>query len=313
MRKTLLIAGLFASTAWASQALAQPSAPEGAAKGGGRVRLCTGLDSGNYHAAGAQIREQGRGRVEVVLQPTQGSLDNLDRLSRGECDAAIVQSDALFVYGRRRPGAASKLEQAQSLYSEYIHFICNPAFGLDKITGLTKEMRVEVGNPGGGTGITWEAFTVADKARYEPVPTDPYTGPRAISRVVAQTPEGTNSRTACMMYVTGLNAPSMREVDDFAKQNPGKLALVNAADSDLPKVKDDHGQPLYEVADIPAGTYPNLQPRGLFGGGKDVRTLTVRATLVVNRDAIERDDQAHQEFLRAVARATPSIRQRVGQ
>ncbi|MCX7336134.1 MAG: TRAP transporter substrate-binding protein, partial [Hyphomicrobiales bacterium] len=60
-------------------------------------RLCTGSESGNYFRAGHMLKSKAGGlKIEVV--PTQGSLDNLDKLSAGQCDGAFVQSDALLVY-----------------------------------------------------------------------------------------------------------------------------------------------------------------------------------------------------------------------
>jgi TRAP-type uncharacterized transport system substrate-binding protein len=41
--------------------------------------------------------------LNVAIVTTQGSLDNLARLEKGECDAAIVQNDAYGVYRKQTP------------------------------------------------------------------------------------------------------------------------------------------------------------------------------------------------------------------
>ena len=299
MHKTLFAALL------ATAALTPPAQAEA-------LRLCTGAESGNYYQAGRDIAARAKGRLDVEVVPTAGSLDNLDRLVSGACDAAVVQSDALYVYARRKPGTRLALEQSADLYEEKLHLICNKEAGLSKVTKLVPTQRVAIGAPGGGTNITWEAFRLADKKRYEAIPTDPYGGARALSRIGTMASEGT-SRATCMAYVTGLRAPSMQEADEWAKNNPGKIVLVPADDSDLPGVKDDFGKPLYTRTAIPAGTYPNLQPKGFFGGSDEVPTLGVRAALVTSTAFIEAKSEAYDRFLSAVGQATPSIRQRVGQ
>jgi TRAP-type uncharacterized transport system substrate-binding protein len=63
-------------------------------------KLCTGRDDGNYFKAGHELRKRA-GNVEVLT--SQGSLENLDRLVKGECQGAFVQSDALLVYSAPEP------------------------------------------------------------------------------------------------------------------------------------------------------------------------------------------------------------------
>lgn len=303
MHKALFTAALLATTA----ALTPPVSAQPAA-----LRLCTGAETGNYYQAGRDIAARAKGRLDVEVIPTAGSLDNLDRLAAGACDAAVVQSDALYVYARRRPGSRLALEQSADLYEEKLHLICNREAGLSKVTKLAPTQRVAIGAPGGGTNITWDAFRLADKKRYEPIPTDPHGGARALSRIGTQAADGT-SRATCMAYVTGLRAPSMQEADEWAKANPGKVVLTPADDSDLPGVKDDFGKPLYTRTAIPGGTYRNLQPKGFFGGSEEVPTLGVRAALVTATAFIEAKPDAYDRFLSAVGQAAPSIRQRVGQ
>src|SRR4051812_23829970 len=66
------------------------------------VKLCTGKTTGNYYKAGTLVKQQ-LSSVEIIA--TNGSMDNLQRLARGECDAAIAQSDAVFVYENQHPDA----------------------------------------------------------------------------------------------------------------------------------------------------------------------------------------------------------------
>jgi hypothetical protein len=62
---------------------------------------------------------------------------------------AIVQADAYNLYMKRNAQSALTLERGRVLYPEYVHFICNTAAGLSKITGLQKTQTVLVGPASG--------------------------------------------------------------------------------------------------------------------------------------------------------------------
>lgn len=279
------------------------------AQGASEIRLCTGSKAGNYHFGGGQIREQAKGTLDVVLVPgtegREGSIDNLEKLQRNECDAAFTQSDAFGVFSKQHPDLQLNFEEAEShLYHEVLHLICNTDYGLSKITGLKKPERVLVGPDGGGTSTTWDALVLSDKKTYGEISTSPTSGIRAVSQVA-----GNVNNAACMMYVAGLRAPSMMEVNEYAKTHP-KLALVGTADSDLLKIKDSRGNSVYTKFTIPDGVYKALQP-GTFSGAVD--SVAVDAKVVVNNAYIDAHPKDYEKFLTFVARATNAIRSRVGQ
>jgi TRAP-type uncharacterized transport system substrate-binding protein len=269
------------------------------------IKLCTGPEGGNYDFAGIQIKRQGQGVVNVRLPSngTKGSLDNLELLASGACDAAIVQSDAYGVYMKQHQGASLNLERGRVLYPEYAHLICNKEAGLSKITGLKKGMTVLTGPNGGGAGVTWDSFKLADPKRYGEIATLPIGGKRGLGLV----DEGKDA--TCLLYVAGLNATSMQEADDFAEKS-GHLTLVPTNDSDLPGVKDPKGRPVYETAEIPAGTYPHaFQTRHLTGSS--VGAVSVQAIVVGNVPFIEANEKTYDGFLTAVNKAMPAILEHV--
>lgn len=272
------------------------------------VRFCTGPQGGNYEFSGIEIARQMQGApTRVTVFNTKGSLDNLARLdSSGDdgCDAAIVQSDALAVYMKANPRSTLSIERGRSMYREYVHLICNTAVGLSKITKLNDKTVVLVGSNGGGSAVTWESFTLADKKRYGIVPTRPVGGLRAASMVQ----EGTEA--ACMLQVIGLKAPAINEVNQLAATSGDRLALVPADDSDMPSVKDPKGKPMYIATDIPGGTYPAMQ-HGTFS--TSVGTIAVEALFVTRSAWIDDHESDYQNLLRGVNRAMPAILQRVGQ
>lgn len=268
------------------------------------VRLCTGSHDGNYEFAGIQVARQAKGSLNIAIVNTQGSLDNLARLDKGECDAAIVQSDAYGVYRKQNSQSALNIEKSRALYPEYLHFICNSQAKISKITQLGKNQTILVGPPGGGTSTTWESFKLADPKRYEVIPTLPIGGLRAVNLVQ----EG--SEAACMLFVTGLRSDQINMANQVALNSNGRLALIAADDSDLPKLKDPKGVPIYTRATIPGGTYPGgLQPSSFLGSSVD--TITVDAVFVTNTAFIDANEQSYNALLRAVNNAIPAIKNKV--
>ncbi len=277
----------------AANAVERPSPPQ--------IKLCTGPSGGNYDFSGIQIKRQGEGLVEVRLPKdgTKGSMDNLELLAAGTCDAAIVQSDAYGVYMKQHQGAVLNLERGRVLYPEHVQLICNRAVGLSKITGLKRGMTVLTGPNGGGAGVTWDSFRLADPKTYGDVSTLPIGGKRALGIV----DEGTEA--TCLLYVAGLASQTMTDADAFAETS-GHLVLVPTNDSDLPKLRDPKGKPVYETSEIPSGTYPRaFQTRSLTGSS--VSDLVVSAILVANVPFIEANEAAYDKFLTAVNRAMPAI------
>lgn len=266
------------------------------------VNFCTGVRDGNYDFVGVEIAKQATGKLHGKLINTKGSMENLSKLDVEECDVAIVQSDAFVLYSKQNPRSGLNVERGRTLYSEYVHFICNNNARLSKITGLDKTQTVLIGDPDSGSAVTWESFKLADPERYGVIPTRPVGGTRAANSVQ----DGTDA--SCMFAVFGLKAPTIMDIDLLAGTSGDKIRLINAADSDLPKIKDSKGRPLYVINDIPGKTYPHLQ-HGFFGSS--VPTLTVEAILVANTKWVEKEKDAYERLLKAVNAAMPTINNRV--
>jgi TRAP transporter TAXI family solute receptor len=273
------------------------------------LNLCTGVPGGNYAYAGTLIAQNAKGSsLHVVTHATNGSMQNLDLLTNGKtlpdphCDAAIVQSDAIGVFEKSNPEAAAKIEQDAPLYDEYLHFICNTAAGIGKITQLTPKNTIAVGNAGGGTWTTWQSFVQADPKRYKDIPTSPLSGMRAANQVLRGDP------VTCMLFVTGLRAAAIMEANQLGLANKGTLGLVATDDSDVRALKLGKDK-VYKEATFPSGTYPGLQPKSLFGSSVD--TLSVRAMIVANSDWVDANQSAFETFLQAVNRALPAIKRKV--
>src|SRR3954470_8711526 len=100
------------------------------------MKICSGPDGGNYQRAAREVVNQGKDRIDFTIVDSKGSVDNLDKLASGECDAAPVQNDAFRVYKQKYQKDAGNLERAGPLYREYVHLICNRKNGISRVTDL---------------------------------------------------------------------------------------------------------------------------------------------------------------------------------
>jgi len=259
-------------------------------------KLCTGNAKLNYYAAGQHLKRHAKD-IEVV--ESKGSLDNLDKVTAGECDGAFVQSDALLVYSQRNAKAISALQRAGVLYQEQANLLCNrKAYTSSRMVDLNSNYTVAIGPEGSGANTTWAAFVAADKARYGKVRTSDLTGTLALSAV------NDGSEVQCALIITALNAPFLKSE---APQYASGVVLVATDDRDMTKnAKDNRGNPVYTYGEIPAGTYKGIQPSGMFGS-KAVDTIQLDAVFVANREWIAAHQGDFEKIVDGLAKAKPDI------
>jgi uncharacterized protein len=284
--KTLLLAGaglLLSSTAYAEDS----------------INVCSGKPEGNYNFAVEAIKQQAQGSgLTINNVNTKGSWENLQKLASGECDAAIVQSDAYGVWNSQKGAAALNLDRVDVLYPEYVHLFCNRQSGIDAATDLAgnKDVTVAIGENGSGSAVTWAAMGLEDDS-YAKVSTLPLGGKVALVKVKA----GTDVQ--CAVYVGGLNSGYMKEVDKYGQD----IALIDFDDKDFNDAEDPKGNDVYEFVEINQGTYPGIQ-----GGWSDIDTITVQATLVLNTSWIEQHSDGYEQFIDFQLKAQPAIKTKVG-
>ena len=106
-----------------------------------KMALCSARPDSVYYFAAETIaqslREPG---LEVEVIETSGSVDNLKRMARGECDAAMAQRNALMVFASANVSRRLKVAVPIDLYEELLHLICRRESGIDDVGDL-------LGNP----------------------------------------------------------------------------------------------------------------------------------------------------------------------
>lgn len=271
MKKTLMGAVLVAATMFGAGAvMAQDAKPT--------LKFCTGAKGGNYDFTGQVLQSELSGAIDVVLVPTAGSYENLQKIAAGDCDAGISQSDAIYLYNKEFANALN-VYTLDSLYSEYFHLLCNRHSGVENFSDLNSKTIVFSGGRGSGADVTLRGLIRADIEEgggdYKDVPIRNEGGAAALVKL-------NGGQAACMAYTGAPGSQIMRDAEKFAEN----LVLVPVQDKDFNDVTftDKNGQSLSvwdESFEIPDDAYGNILPSGNVYGHKAVPTVGVQAIVVL--------------------------------
>jgi len=111
-----------------------------------RVRLATGQENSAYEAFGAQYAKAlKKDDIQVTLQPSLGSQENLERLRSGQADIAFVQSGST---GEIKAGELG-LVSLGSLFTEPVWLFLRDGVKAKSLTGL-RGLRINLGPEGTG-------------------------------------------------------------------------------------------------------------------------------------------------------------------
>lgn len=277
MKIRAFILGLVAAAALSVSAYAAES-----------LRICTGGENGGYFRTASEIASTLKGTINIEVLPTNGSLDNLRKLEAGECDAAIVQSDAYGDYISTRPASTLNIERLTPLYTEYANLICNRNVGISRVGDLRgKDLTIAIGPTTSGTAVTWRSL-VKQSPDFAEIRTD---SDPISNRTVAKLVDATDIQ--CALFIAGLGAGTLLEVNANAN---GALGLIDFQHEGFDDTIDPKGKRVYENSAIPGGTYPELQNYGFLGGQSDVPTIRVTAVLVANVAWADANATAYDDF-----------------
>lgn len=251
-------------------------------------RLCTGSESKTYYKAGQEVRKVAMGSafgVDVQVIPTDGSINNLEKLLAGECDGVFAQSDAALVLSSSKPQIISAVERAGNLYNEEVILACNRKANISSMGDLKPDTTIAVS---GGSRVTFDAFKSKVK-NFKGQPID-LSGERAIGSV------SDGSEVQCLFDVAARGSA-------FIKTNLSsvgdQVVLVSTYDKSVGNdIKDPRGRAIYEEGELPANTYPRLQPRG-WTGSKAVDIMVVPALFLGSTRFIQDQPKVYDKVLGA--------------
>ncbi len=256
--------------------------------------LGSGDVTGGYYAAANAIcnviNRADRGKLRCSPEPTAGSIYNLGALRDGQIDFAMVQSDwqgqAFTGTGPYAEiGPMTELRSVMSLYPETLTVLARADAGISRVIDLIGK-RVDIGHPASGRRATIDRLMSDLDLQQKDF------------ALVAELPAGNALDALCegtidatMLIVGHPNAGVARTLADC------DTVLIPVAGPKIDAVVA--ANPDFELAVIPAGTYPGMTTR--------IPSFAVIATVVTLEDE---DPDLVSAFVSRTLEALPVLAQR---
>jgi TRAP transporter TAXI family solute receptor len=252
------------------------------------LSFATGVANGVYEKYGVLLQSDLRTAlpgVDVTLQHTEGSVDNIKRVVSGRSDFTIAAADAVASYDG--PGK-SRLRAVARLYDDYMQLVVPHDSPVKSIRDL-RHMTVGVGQADSGVNlITRRLFAAAGMDMNKDVTAEPV----GIDQAPAMLLDG---RLDAFFWSGGLPTSAVS-----AMATPvARIKLVQLGDLVAPLHAMGADMAYYRQAVMPADAYPAAQ------GGKGVPTVAVANLLVTT-------DRADAGLVQRLTRAVIDSRDAIG-
>ncbi len=184
------------------------------------VGMVTGSTSGTYYRFGKEIAEVAEKEgTQLLVKPSQGSLDNIRRMmSKENAALGIVQSDVMeYLSNSDDPKLRRVTRQLRMIfpfYNEEVHILARK--NIKKLQDLQGK-RVIVGTEGSGTWMT--AVTLLRLAGVRPAENPVFPPKEAVAAVL-------QNKADAMFYVAGKPVTVFRNLNDIQKAGPEFAALL---------------------------------------------------------------------------------------
>lgn len=240
--------------------------------GGTKMTMGTGGTAGTYYGYGGVLGQYitNKAGIGVTVVSTDGSKANIQGIDAGNYQLGTVQSDVMSYawQGTRafqEEGKINTFRTVAGLYAEAVQLVTMKS-DIKSVADL-KGKSVSIGAP--GSGVYFNAIDVLSAAGLSE------------SDIKAQYQSFADSADAlkdgkidAAFIVAGAPTPAITELfttnEAYLVPIDGEIAEKIMAEC-----------PFYTVYTVPANTYK--------GQAEDVKTVTVKATLIVNADAAEED------------------------
>ena len=237
-----------------------------------KMTMGTGGTTGTYYGYGGVLGQyiKNNAGIDVTVVSTDGSKANIQGIAAGDYQLGTVQSDVMAYAweGTRSFEAEGKVDSFRvvaGLYAEAVQLITmDPEI---KTVADLKGKAVSIGAP--GSGVYFNAMDVLGAAGL----TEADINPQYLS--FGDSTDGLkDGKIDAAFIVAGAPTPAITEL---CTTNNAYLVPIDGEVAETLMASC----PFYTVYDIPAGTYE--------GQTEAVKTVTVKATLIVDANASEED------------------------
>ena len=230
-----------------------------------QVRMATGSVTGTYYAFGSAVSQilTEKTKIQIPVQSTGASKANIQLISAGEVELALVQNDVMdyawngtdLFTGEQTRGFATMA----AIYAEVCHVVANPAAGIRTIADL-KGKNVSVGDAGSGTEFNSRQILEAYGITFDDIGKQNLgVGPSADAL--------RDNKIDAFFFVAGAPTPA---IVDLATSK--EIIILEVDDAHAAQLIRSY--PFYTRFPIPMGSY-----RGMTGA---VNTVAVKATFIVS-------------------------------
>lgn len=255
--------------------------------------ITTGGEGGGYerlgHIFSTEIKKQSKHNLEPEVINSNGSIENIECINQGECQAAIVQMDALNVSPPNKP------VKTKSAHTEYVAWLFNKELGFDDFSDIEgKEDVFIVIVDGSGAKVTLDSF-VREDSGYK-VNADSAILADDFYEAVSMVADGRvgSKKVAGTLYVGSAIPP------EIASDFKNKVYVGEATDADFNDAEDINGERLYENCKIDK----NLL-RGMSASTwSDPSTVCVKAAIIYTTDS---DRDSVKALNKAATKATRNL------
>ncbi|MBO5099676.1 MAG: TAXI family TRAP transporter solute-binding subunit [Clostridia bacterium] len=239
---------------------------------GTKMTMGTGGTAGTYYGYGGVLGQyiKNNAGINVTVVSTDGSKANIQGIDAGNYQLGTVQSDVMaYAWEGTRSfeeeGKIGSFRVVAGLYAEAVQLITmDPEI---KSVADLKGKSVSIGAP--GSGVYFNAIDVLTAAGLKE------TDIKAQYQSFADSADALkDGKIDAAFIVAGAPTPAITEL---CTTNDAYLVPIDGAVADKLMAEC----PFYTVYEIPAGTYE--------GQTETVKTVTVKATLIVSADATEDD------------------------
>ena len=237
-----------------------------------KMTMGTGGTTGTYYAFGGVLGQYitNQGGITVNVVSTDGSKANIQGIHAGDYQLATVQSDVMAyawqgISSFEKEGKIDSFRVVAGLYEEAVQLVTmDPSI---KCIADLKGKNVSIGAP--GSGVYFNAIDVLAAAGL----TEADINPQYMS--FNDSTDGLkDGKIDAAFIVAGPPTPAIMEL---CSTNTAYLVPIAGDEADALLA----ACPFYNLYEIPAGTYE--------GQTEAVKTVSIKATLIVSADASEED------------------------
>ncbi|GAA5181222.1 TAXI family TRAP transporter solute-binding subunit [Rugosimonospora acidiphila] len=216
----------------------------------GELAIGTGNPTGVFYEVGAayaDVINRHLSGYEAVAAPTNGSVDNLNRLASGNVDVGLVfadnAADSLHGTGTFQ-GKPQKLRALARIYNNYAHVIVRTDRGIESVADM-RSKRISTSTHSSGTEVmAIRMLTAAGLNPTKEVDMLPMSLGETTTAMASGTIDG-------MFWSGGLPTTG---VGDLFRQAAGKVRFL-PVDGLIPQLSKLYGAGIYTKATLPKATY----------------------------------------------------------